>query len=92
MGFVLEITEVKIRRILDEPKLKALVSIVIDDAIAIHDIKIIQGTDRLFVVMPSKKEPNGFFRNIIHPLNSETRILLEEAIISTYLNRLNSDN
>lgn len=88
---MLEITEVKIRRVLDEPKLKALVSIVIDDAIAVHDIKIIQGTDRLFVVMPSKKEPNGFFRNIIHPLNSETRILLEEAIVSAYLNYINAE-
>ena len=87
---MLEITEVKIRRVLDEPKLKALVSIVIDDAIAVHDIKIIQGTDRLFVVMPSKKEPNGFFRNIIHPLNSETRTLLEEAVVSAYLNYLNN--
>lgn len=89
---MLEITEVKIRRILDEPKLKALVSIVIDDAIAIHDIKVIQGTDRLFVVMPSKKEPSGFFRNIIHPLNSETRTLLEEAIISAYMDYINSNN
>lgn len=89
---MLEITEVKIRRVLDEPKLKALVSIVIDDAIAVHDIKIIQGTDRLFVVMPSKKEPNGFFRNIIHPLNSETRILLEEAIVSAYLNHINCES
>ena len=85
---MLEITEVKIRRILDEPKLKALVSIVIDNAIAVHDIKIIQGTERLFVVMPSKKEANGFFRNIIHPLDSETRNLLEETVISEYLNQL----
>ena len=89
---MLEITEVKIRRVLDEPKLKALVSIVIDDAIAVHDIKIIQGTDRLFIVMPSKKEANGFFRNIIHPLNSETRLMLEDTIISAYLNHINSDN
>ena len=89
---MLEITEVKIRRVLDEPKLKALVSIVINDALAIHDIKIIQGTDRLFVVMPSKKEPNGFFRNIIHPLNTETRNLLEEAIVSAYLDYISSDN
>ncbi|MBR5273097.1 MAG: SpoVG family protein [Clostridia bacterium] len=87
----MEITEVKIRRVLDEPKLKALVSIVISDAIAVHDIKIIQGTDRLFVVMPSKKEPSGFFRNIIHPLNSETRVLLEDTIVSAYLSHLNSN-
>jgi stage V sporulation protein G len=88
---MLEITEVKIRRVLDEPKLKALVSIVISDAIAVHDIKIIQGTDRLFVVMPSKKEPSGFFRNIIHPLNSETRNLLEDTIVSAYLDHINSN-
>ena len=89
---MLEITEVKIRRVLDEPKLKALVSIVIADAIAVHDIKIIQGADRLFVVMPSKKEPNGFFRNIIHPLDSETRVLLEDTIVSAYLNHINSES
>lgn len=79
----MEITQVRVF-LVDEEKLKAFVSIVFDDCFAISDIKVIQGTNGLFVSMPSKKRKNGTFRDIAHPLNNETRRKIEEAIIDEY--------
>ena len=67
-----------------EDKLKAFVSIVLDDCFVVSDIKIIQGTNGLFISMPSKKRKNGTFRDIAHPLNNETRRRIEEQIIARY--------
>lgn len=80
----MKITEVKIRKIYQEVRLKAVVSIIIDECLAIHDIKIIQGPDRLFVAMPSKKEFGKNFRDIVHPINVETRNYIEETILHEY--------
>lgn len=79
------ITETKIRSVntTDEGRLKAIVSITIDNCLAIHDIKVIEGDDRLFVAMPSRKE-NGIFRDIIHPIDEKTRNMLEDAILEGY--------
>lgn len=79
------ITETKIRSIntTDEGRLKAIVSITIDNCLAIHDIKVIEGDDRLFVAMPSRKE-NGIFRDIVHPIDEKTRNMLEDAILESY--------
>lgn len=79
------ITETKIRSVntTDEGRLKAIVSITIDNCLAIHDIKVIEGDDRLFVAMPSRKE-NGIFRDIIHPIDEKTRNMLEDAILESY--------
>ncbi len=77
------ITEVKIRKTYSGGRLRALVSITIDHELAIHDIKVIEGSQRLFVAMPSRKEENGF-RDIVHPINPETRVKLEELILSVY--------
>lgn len=79
------ITETKIRSIntTDEGRLKAIVSITIDNCLAIHDIKVIEGDDRLFVAMPSRKE-NGVFRDIVHPIDEKTRNMLEDAILESY--------
>ena len=79
------ITETKIRSIntTDESRLKAIVSITIDNCLAIHDIKVIEGDDRLFVAMPSRKE-NGIFRVIVHPIDEKTRNMLEDAILESY--------
>lgn len=79
------ITETKIRSIntTDESRLKAIVSITIDNCLAIHDIKVIEGDDRLFVAMPSRKE-NGIFRDIVHPIDEKTRNMLEDAILESY--------
>jgi stage V sporulation protein G len=81
---MVEITDVKVRRITKESKMKAIVSITIDDSIAIHEIKVIQGTDKLFISMPNKKTPAGEFKDICHPINSETRQYVESVILKSY--------
>lgn len=65
----MEITDIKIRRIITEGRLRAVVSITLDNMLAVHDIKIVQGDERLFVAMPSRKDENGVFRDIVHPIS-----------------------
>lgn len=79
----MEITQVRIFPV-GEDKLKAFASVVLDDCFVVSDIKIIDGARGLFVSMPSKKRKNGTFRDVAHPLNSETRKLFEDAIIHRY--------
>ena len=79
----MEITEVRIFPV-DDDKLKAFVSIILDDCFVISDIKIIHGPKGLFVSMPSKKRKDGTFRDIAHPLNSDTRRMMEEQILARY--------
>jgi stage V sporulation protein G len=79
----MKITQIRVFPV-EEEKLKAFVSVIFDDCFVVSDIKIIQGTSGLFVSMPSKKRKNGTFRDIAHPLNNETRRMIEEAIISEY--------
>lgn len=76
--------EVKIRRLLNEDRLKALASITIDGMIAIHDIKVIEGPTRMFVAMPIRRECNGTLRDVVHPISSEARTLMENAILTEY--------
>ena len=78
------ISDIRIRKTFPEGKLKAIVSVTIDECLAIHDIKIIQSNDRIFAAMPSRKDENGIFRDIIHPIDPKTRGEMEEAIISAY--------
>ena len=73
----MEITDVRVRRIAKDGKMKAVVSITIDNEFVVHDIKVIEGEKGLFIAMPSKKSANGEFRDIAHPINSETRARLE---------------
>ena len=79
----MEITEVRVFPV-DEDKLKAFVSIIIDDCFVVSDIKIINGTNGLFISMPSKKRKNGTFRDIAHPLNNETRRKIEDKVLARY--------
>ena len=79
----MDITQVKIFPV-DEEKLKAFVSVIFDECFVVSDIKIIQGTNGLFVSMPSKKRKNGTFRDIAHPLNNETRRRIEEKVLHRY--------
>ena len=85
---MINITDVKIRRLLHDGRLRAIVSVTLDDAIALHDIKVIEGDDRLFVAMPSRKEENGVFRDIAHPITPQARKTLEGAIIQAYQSHL----
>lgn len=80
----MEITDIKIRRILTEGRLRAVVSVTIDDMLAVHDIKVVQGDMRLFLAMPSRKDENGVFRDIVHPISATARKMMEEQILETY--------
>src|SRR3954449_10140132 len=79
----MEITEVKVFPI-NEEKLKAFVSIVFDHCFMVNDIKIIQGRDGLFISMPSRKKKNGEFKDVAHPLNNETRRMIEDKVLGEY--------
>lgn len=74
----MKITDIRVRKIAKEGKLKAVVSITIDDEFVIHDIKVIDGDKGLFIAMPSKKTGDGDYRDIAHPINSDTRGMLRE--------------
>ena len=82
----MNISDVRIRKTMNEARLRAVVSLTIEDSIAIHDIKIIQGDERLFVAMPSRRDDAGNFRDIVHPISPEARESLEDKILSTYRN------
>lgn len=80
----MKITDVRIRKLNDEGKMKAVVSITLDEEFVVHDIKIIEGKNGLFVAMPSRKMGEGDFRDIAHPLTSETRGKIKDAIFAEY--------
>ena len=80
----MNITDVRVRKITAEGKMKAIVSITIDDVFVVHDIKVIDGEKGLFIAMPSKKATDGEYRDIAHPINSKTREDLQNLILSRY--------
>ncbi len=84
----MEITDVKIRRIMSEGRLRAIVSVTVDDMLAVHDIKVVQGDERLFVAMPSRKDDNGIYRDIVHPISPSARKIFEESIFEAYEKQL----
>jgi stage V sporulation protein G len=85
----MKITEVKVFPV-NEDRLKAYVSITLDECFVIRDLKVIQGPSGLFVAMPSKKRKDGQFRDIAHPLNQETRDMIEDSVFDAYENQLKS--
>ena len=80
----MQITDIRIKKIESGGKMKARVSITIDEAFAIHDIKVIESPTRLFVAMPSKQNREGVYKDIVHPINSETREMLHAVILEAY--------
>ncbi len=87
----MNITEVRVRLVKKEDsKLKAAASITIDDCFVVHDIKVISGTDGLFIAMPSRKTPEGEFKDIVHPINTETREMISKKVIEAYEKELAS--
>ena len=83
----MKITSVKVRKIEKEgSRMKGIASVVVDDCFAIKDIRIIEGEKGLFIAMPSRKYPNGEYRDVAHPINAETRAMFEESIINEYNN------
>ena len=84
----MEITDISIKRVSTDGKMKAVVSVTFDDAFVVHDIKLIEGQDKLFTAMPSRKTPEGEYKDIAHPINSDMRTVLESAIIAKYKQEL----
>ena len=84
----MQITDVKVRKLFDEGPMRAIVSVTFDGQLAVHDIKVINARDKYFIVMPSRKNPDDTYRDIVHPINSEARERLEKAVIDAYFNYL----
>ena len=78
------ITDVRVRKIASEGKMKAIVSVTFDNEFVVHDIKIIEGQNGLFIAMPSRKTPDGEFKDIAHTINTETRERIQSAILEAY--------
>jgi len=87
----MQITDVRVRKLTKEGKMKAVVSITLDDAFAIHDIKVIEGEKGLFIAMPSRKTADGEYRDIAHPINSETRDKVQKLILDKYEETLEAE-
>ena len=81
---IMQITDIKIRKFFEEGPMKAVVSVTFDNCLAVHDIKVIFARDRYFIVMPSRKNPDGSYRDIVHPINSDFRAELEKKVIDEY--------
>ena len=84
----MQITDVRVRKITKEGKMKAIVSITLDDEFVVHDIKVIEGEKGLFIAMPSKKATDGEYRDIAHPINSSTRETIQKIILDSYAKAL----
>ncbi|MBQ2118836.1 MAG: septation regulator SpoVG [Clostridia bacterium] len=80
----MEITDIKVRKLFEGGPMKAIVSVTFDGQLALHDVKVINARDKVFIVMPSRKNPDGTYRDIVHPINSEFRKNLEEQVIEAY--------
>ncbi len=78
------ISDIKVRKFFDEGPMKAIVSVTFDGQLAVHDIKVINARDKYFIVMPSRKNPDNTYRDIVHPINAQFRATLEAAVIDTF--------
>jgi stage V sporulation protein G len=80
----MEITDVRLRRVHTDGRMRAIASITIDDEFVVHDIRVIDGNNGMFVAMPSKRTPDGEFRDIAHPISSGTREKIQTAVLTEY--------
>ena len=88
---MMRITDVRVRKVEKEGKMKAVVSITIDDEFVVHDIKVIEGVKGLFIAMPSRRAADGEFRDIAHPINSETRDHIQNIILEEYQKQMTAE-
>ena len=88
----MQISDIRIRKMNTDGKMKAIVSVTFDNELVIHDIKVIEGKDKYFVAMPSRKTPEGEFKDIAHPINADIRTYLENAILEKYEALLTEDS
>lgn len=86
------ITDVRIRKIAAEGKMKAIVSVTFDNGFVVHDIKVIEGQNGLFIAMPSRKTPDGEFKDIAHPINTDTREKIQTSILKAYEEAMEEEN
>ena len=84
----MQITDIKIRKTFEDGPMKAIASVTFDHQLAVHDVKVIYAREKFFIVMPSKKNPDDTYRDIVHPINAQFRSQLEEAVIKAYLEEL----
>lgn len=82
----MQVTDVRIRKVLPEGKMKAIASITIDDEFVVHDVRVIEGTEGLFIAMPSRKTPEGTFRDVAHPITADAREMIQQAVLNAYNN------
>ena len=80
----MQITDVKVRKLFDEGPMRAIVSVTFDNQLAVHDIKVIHAREKYFIVMPSRKNQDDTYRDIVHPINAQVRSVLETAVIEAY--------
>ena len=80
----MQVTDVRLRRVNTDGRMRAIASITLDDEFVVHDIRVIDGNNGLFVAMPSKRTPDGEFRDIAHPINSDTRGKIQDAVLEEY--------
>ena len=80
----MQITDIRVRKLFDDGPMKAIVSVTFDGQLAVHDIKVINARDKFFIVMPSRKNPDDTYRDIVHPINAQFRTELESAVIAAY--------
>ena len=80
----MEVTDIKVRKLFETGPMKAIVSVTFDGQLALHDVKVISARDKEFIVMPSRKNPDGTYRDIVHPINTEFRTRLEELVLEAY--------
>ncbi len=80
----MQITDIRVRKLFDDGPMKAIVSVTFDGQLAVHDIKVINARDKFFIVMPSRKNPDDTYRDIVHPINAQFRGDLEAAVIAAY--------
>lgn len=84
----MNVTDVRVRKINQGGKMKAIVSITIDESFVIHDVKVVEGQNGLFVAMPSRRTPEGEYRDIAHPINSSVREVIQNAVLEAYQNAI----
>ena len=80
----MEITDIRVRKLFSDGPMKAIVSVTFDGQLAVHDIKVINARDKFFIVMPSRKNPDDTYRDIVHPINAQFRATLEAAVLDAY--------
>ncbi|MBQ1466587.1 MAG: septation regulator SpoVG [Eubacteriaceae bacterium] len=84
----MQVTDIRVRQVFDEGKMKARVSVTFDNQFVVHEIKVLDGENGLFIAMPSKKLPTGEYKDIAHPINKETRLMLQDLILEAYEQKL----